>query len=173
MPNASYLRQASVSLIVLAACATSTPPPERQAAPPAAAQAAAPSNPAPALPSAIAAAPQPSSPSVLPPDTLAGPAADRVSELATKAAPLVDAFLNLNGLFTRDGKRVLITSNRDGLPQLYIANAARPDSPARRLVELRERVRLDTTTPDGKAVLFGSDHGADEKWSIWRVNVDD
>src|SRR5262249_23184105 len=174
-PNARYLRQASVALILLAACATSTPPPERQAAPPTAAQAAAPPTPAPALPSATAAAaaPQPSSPSVLPPDSLTGPAPYRVAELAAKAAPLVDAFLNLNGLFTRDGKRVLITSNRDGLPQLYVADATRPDSPARRLVESRERVRLDTTTPDGKGVLIGSDHGADEKWSIWRVNVDD
>jgi len=98
--------------------------------------------------------------------------ADRVAELATKATPLVDAFVNSNGLFTRDGKQVLITSNRDGLPQLYVADAARSDSPARRLVESRERVRLDTTTPDGKAAILGSDHGADEKWSIWRVNVD-
>jgi len=174
MPNARYLRQAWVALFVLAACATSTPPPERQATPPAA-QAAAPPPLAPAPPSATAAAaaPQPSSPSVLPPDSLTGATAARVAELAKKATPLVDAFLNLNGLFTRDGKQVLITSNRDGLPQLYVADASRPDSPARRLVESRERVRLDTTTPDGKAVLFGSDHGADEKWSIWRVNVDD
>ncbi|HME91596.1 MAG TPA: CocE/NonD family hydrolase, partial [Myxococcaceae bacterium] len=110
---------------------------------------------------------------MLPPDTLAGPAANRVAELVTKAAPLVDAFLNSNALFTRDGNRVLIASNRDGLPQLYVATATPPNSPARRLVESPERVRLDTTTPDGKAVLIGTDHGADEKWSIWRVNVDD
>ena len=173
MPNARYLRQASVAFLLLAACATSTPSSERQATP-VTPQFAAPPTPAAALPSATAApaAPQPSTPSLLPPDSLTGPVADRVAELATKATPLVDAFVNSNGLFTRDGKQVLITSNRDGLPQLYIADASKPDSPARRLVESRERVRLDTTTPDGKAAILGTDHGADEKWSIWRVDVD-
>ena len=170
MPNTRYLRQASVAFLLLAACATSS---DRQATP-VTPQFAPPPTPAPALPSAAAAAaaPEPSRPSLLPPDSLTGPAADRVAELATKATPLVDAFLNLNGLFTRDGKQVLITSNRDGLPQLYVADASRPDSPARRLVESQERVRLDTTTPDGKAAIVSSDRGADEKWSIWRVDVD-
>ena len=28
------------------------------------------------------------------------------------------------------------------------------------------------TTPDGKAVLVRTDQGADENWSIWRVNLD-
>lgn len=109
---------------------------------------------------------------MLSPDPLSGAAADRVVELTKKAAPLVDAFLNSNALYTRDGKQVLLISNRDGLPQLYIAEAARPDSPARRLFESTERVSLAGTTPDGKAVLFRTDRGADEKWSIWRVNLD-
>ncbi len=84
----------------------------------------------------------------------------------------MDAFLNSNALFTRDGKQLLLVSNRDGLPQLYLADALRPDSPARRLLELKERVTLDATMPDGKALLFRIDQGADEKWSIWRVNLD-
>jgi dipeptidyl aminopeptidase/acylaminoacyl peptidase len=109
---------------------------------------------------------------VLPPDSLSGEAADRVAELTKKAAQVVDAFVNSNALLTRDGKQVVLVSNRDGLPQLYIADATRPDSPAKRLLESKERVRLDVTTPDGKALIFSSDHGADEKWSIWRVNLD-
>jgi dipeptidyl aminopeptidase/acylaminoacyl peptidase len=95
-----------------------------------------------------------------------------VAELTKMAAPLVDAFLNSNALLTRDGKQVVLVSNRDGLPQLYIADATRPDSPARRLFESKERVRLDVTTPDRKALIFSSDRGADERWSIWRVNLD-
>jgi dipeptidyl aminopeptidase/acylaminoacyl peptidase len=106
------------------------------------------------------------------PDAPAGADAARVAELAAKAEPLVDAFLNSEALLTRDGRQVVLVSNRDGLPQLYLADAARPDSPAKRLLESKERVTLDETTPDGKAVLFRSDRGADEKWSVYRVGLD-
>ncbi len=41
--------------------------------------------------------------------------------------PLVDAFVNSEAILTRDGKRVVFVSNRDGLPQLYIADVASPD----------------------------------------------
>jgi dipeptidyl aminopeptidase/acylaminoacyl peptidase len=106
------------------------------------------------------------------PDAPAGADAARVAELAAKAEPLVDAFLNSEALLTRDGRQVVLVSNRDGLPQLYLADAARPDSPAKRLLESKERVTLDETTPDGKALLFRSDRGADEKWSVYRVGLD-
>ncbi len=130
------------------------------AAPPAAA--AAPAEPARPAAAGTAIAPTSSAAPLVTPDTLSGAAAERVSELAKKTAPLVDAFLNSNALFTRDGKQLLLVSNRDGLPQLYLADALRPDSPARRLLELKERVTLDATMPDGKALLFRIDQGADE-----------
>ena len=106
------------------------------------------------------------------PDSPSGAAGARVAELAKKAQPLVDAFVDSEALFTRDGKQVVLVSNRDGFPQLYVADAARPELPARRLFESKERVTLAVTTPDGKALLFRSDHGADEKWSIWRAALD-
>jgi dipeptidyl aminopeptidase/acylaminoacyl peptidase len=96
----------------------------------------------------------------------------RIAELTAQATPLVDAFINLEAVLTRDGKRVLLVSNRDGLPQIYVADATRPDSPAKRLVEWPERMTIATTTPDGKSLLFRSDKGADENWSIWKVGLD-
>ena len=54
------------------------------------------------------------------------------------------------------------SSNRDGLPQLYLADTASPGSPARRLLETKERVTLDGTTPDGKSVLFNTILGLKE-----------
>jgi dipeptidyl aminopeptidase/acylaminoacyl peptidase len=84
----------------------------------------------------------------------------------------VDAFVNTEARLTRDGKQVVLVSNRDGLPQLYVSDATRPGSPARRLLETKERVTLDGTTPDGKSVLFRMDHGADEKWSVFKVDLD-
>ena len=172
MRSHSRLPRPWFALVLISACATSPPAPEQQAAPPKSA-AAAPA-PAQASPSttAVTAPQQPASGAVLPPDTLTGPAADRAAELSSKAAQLVDAFVNSNALLTRDAKQLLLISNRDGLPQLYVADATRPDSPARRLFESKERVRLDATTPDGKAIIFGTDRGADEKWSFWRINLD-
>src|SRR5262249_41867325 len=168
-----FLRLSLFALVLLSACATSPPAPERQAASPTAPEAAAPALAQAALEAtAVDAPPQPVTPAVLTPDALYGSAANRAAELAKKAAPLVNAFVNSNALFTRDGKQLLIASNRDGLPQLYVADASRPNSPARRLFEWKERVRLDATTPDGKAVLFGTDRGADEKWSLWRITLD-
>jgi dipeptidyl aminopeptidase/acylaminoacyl peptidase len=96
----------------------------------------------------------------------------RIAELTRQAAPLVDAFVNSEALLTRDGKRVLMVSNRDGLPQIYVADATRPDSPAKRLVEWPERMTIAATTPDGKSLLFRSDKGADENWSIWKADLD-
>jgi len=106
------------------------------------------------------------------PDAPAGADAARVSELAAKAQPLVDAFLNSDALLTRDGKQVVLVSNRDGHPQIYLADAARPASPAKRLFDSKERVTLDATAPDGKSIFFRSDRGADEKWSVFRAGLD-
>lgn len=106
------------------------------------------------------------------PDVPAGNDAARDEELERKAAPFVDAFIDTEAILTRDGKRVIFTSNRDGLPQIYIADASRTDSPARRLLTWTERMSIAMTTPDGKALLFRSDKGVDENWSIWKVNLD-
>jgi dipeptidyl aminopeptidase/acylaminoacyl peptidase len=106
------------------------------------------------------------------PDPIASADAARIAELSAQAKPLVDAFINSEAFFTRDGKQVLFVSNRDGLPQLYLADASRTDSPARRLATWPERMTITATTPDGKAVLFRSDKGADENWSLFKMNMD-
>ncbi|HZA14694.1 MAG TPA: S9 family peptidase, partial [Myxococcaceae bacterium] len=150
----------------LLSCATATgpepaPPPTNERSAPAASSARPPA----AVP------PAPSSQRVVP-DVPAGAAAARDVELRAKAAPIVDAFLNTAAIFTRDGKRVVFVSNRDGLPQVYLADAARPKSPARRLLEWPQRMRIGQTTPDGKSLLFRTDQGADENWSVWKVDLD-
>jgi dipeptidyl aminopeptidase/acylaminoacyl peptidase len=106
------------------------------------------------------------------PDTPAGEAAKRDAELAARAAGYVDAFTNTEPVLTRDGKRVVFVSTRDGLPQLYIAETAKPKAAATRLVATKERVTDAFPTKDGKAILFRSDTGADENWSIFRVGLD-
>lgn len=105
------------------------------------------------------------------PDTPSGAAAARDAELATRASGFLEAFVNSEPVLTRD-KHVVFVSNRDGLPQLYIADATRPASEATRLVTTTERVTGIVRTPDGKAVIFQSDTGADENWSFFRVGLD-
>src|SRR5678809_1182199 len=91
----------------------------------------------------------------------------RAKQLAKPAAAFYDAFTDGEPAFTRDGERVVFVSNRDGLPQLYVSDAARPDSAVTRLVSSTERVSGPLALADGKRVLFRSDTGADENWSIF------
>ncbi len=156
---------ALVVALVVAACGA----PAKSS--PSAAPAAPPSEPAP--PAAPAPTPPPAPVAVnADPDTPAGADAARDTELARAAAAAVDAFVNGQPVFTRDGKRVVFVSDRDGLPQLYVADAGKPDAPATRLVTSTDRVTGPVPTPDGKAVVFQSDHGADENWTYFRVNLD-
>ena len=97
--------------------------------------------------------------------------AARDAELAKLADGYVRAFTNAQPVFTRDGKRVVFVSTRDGLPQLYISDVGKAAAPATRLVQSTERVDGPTTTQDGK-IVFRSDHGGDEQWSLYRVDAD-
>jgi dipeptidyl aminopeptidase/acylaminoacyl peptidase len=152
-----------VSAALLAACASSRP------TPPAAPVAVAPPVPP---PPAAGAPPAETAQAVVEPDALAGAEAARIAEFSRQAAPFVEAFVNSEALFTRDGKQVLFVSSRDGLPQVYRADVASPTSQATRLFESKERVTLIDTTPDGKSLLVFSDKGADENWSVWKVGLD-
>jgi dipeptidyl aminopeptidase/acylaminoacyl peptidase len=159
------MRNALLFAIVVAACggpSKTTPPalPETPPAPSPTEEAAKP--PPAAAPVAVDARP----------DVPSGAAAARDAELGKIAQPVLEAFINFEPKLTRDGKRVVFASNRDGLPQLYIADAARPDASPMRLVTSSERVTGDALTPDGKALVFRSDRGFDENWSLFRVNLD-
>ena len=94
----------------------------------------------------------------------------REVELAQQVIGYLDAFTNSEPAFTPNGKRIVFVSSRDGLPQLYLAG--KPDEPATRILTTKERVASPLPTAEGKSLLFRSDVGADEQWSIFRVNLD-
>jgi dipeptidyl aminopeptidase/acylaminoacyl peptidase len=106
------------------------------------------------------------------PDVPGGQAAARDRELAPQVAGFVDAFTNTEPALTRDGKRVVFVSTRDGLPQLYLADARDPGAAATRLLTTGERIGGAFATEEGKALIFMSDTGADENWSFFRVGLD-
>jgi len=183
------MRPILFALVTLLGACASSPPPQPEPAP----TATAPDSPTPSGTSAMPApansgdaqssagpatsrAPAPSgagaTPEKVAPDAPSGQDAARIAELSREATPLVDAFINTEAQFTRDGQRAVFISNRDGLPQVYLSDARRPDAPAKRLFEWKERVSQLATTPDGRSLLFLSDTGADENWSIWKAGLD-
>lgn len=111
-------------------------------------------------------------PAVVAEDVPSGAAAQRDGELEKQAAKFVDAFWNSSPEFTPDGKRVAFVSNRDGLPQIYVADVDQPEAAAQRLLTWPERTESPIATRDGAGFLFRSDQGADENWSLYRVNGD-
>jgi dipeptidyl aminopeptidase/acylaminoacyl peptidase len=96
----------------------------------------------------------------------------REAEFAKLAAGYFDAFINTGAQLTRDRKRVVFVSNRDGLPQLYVGDVAKPGDKPMRLTQTTERVTNAVLTNDGKAALFRMDSGANENWSIFRIGLD-
>ena len=103
----------------------------------------------------------------------------RDAERVPLATAIVDAYPNWNGFFsslvatwTPDGKSLVFGSQRDGLPEIYIADAAAPDAPARALTVGPERALDAAVTWDGKYVLFTRDHEGDENHALWRIALD-
>ncbi len=103
------------------------------------------------------------------PDTLTGDAAQRVAELTRQVAGPIDAFLNTSPVFTRDGKRIVFLSTRDGLPQPYVATIGGEPT---RIATTSQRIGALIAAPGGKDVVFSSDTNADEHWSFFRVGLD-
>ncbi|HVY45912.1 MAG TPA: S9 family peptidase [Minicystis sp.] len=160
-PEDPPMRIASTLLLVplFAACAAEpTPAPVEPAAPP----------PAPSAAPSAAPAPEANADPDVP------SAADKAVEAqrAPLATALVDAFTNSAPFFTRDGKRVLFTSNRDGAPELYLGDVAAPSAPPVALTRGPERVDSADVSRDGKWVVFTRDQGADENFRIYKVGLD-
>ena len=158
-------------LLVLLGCSAGAAdkPPETSAVLPPAPEKTAP--PAPPAPTA-AQAPKDVSPAVVSPDAPSGARAARDTELKNQAEGIIRAFSNTGPWLTPDKKKVVFTSNRDGLEQLYVGEVDKPDAPPVRLTTTSERISNPWMIPGGKSILFLSDKGADERWSIFRVDID-
>ena len=130
-------------------------------------------------PPPTASATPPPPPPTSDPTTLTDEQHQRDLALAPRAAALVDAYSNMNGIFTslvaqttRDRKHVLFGSNRDGMPEIYLGDVARPSDAPRALTSGPERSIWAALTWDGKYVVYNRDEGADENWHLWRVALD-
>lgn len=113
--------------------------------------------------------PEPAPRSGADPDTPEGAAAKRDAELAATVIPYIDAFTNTRPIFTRDGKRIIFKSTRDGLPQVYVSTI---DGAATRIGAHPQRIGEILAAPGGKDLLFSSDTNGDEHWSFFRIGLD-
>jgi dipeptidyl aminopeptidase/acylaminoacyl peptidase len=111
-------------------------------------------------------------PEVVEADTPSGDDAKRDAELTADAAGIFEAFANTMPKLTPDGKKVVFKSNRDGIPQLYVSEVAKPEAAPVRVVSTKQRIGDFLIAPDGLSIIFLSDQGADENWSIFKVGLD-
>lgn len=123
-------------------------------------------------PTAPVAAPAEAPAEVVEPTVLTEDQKKRDEALAQKVAPLLDAYSNVDAQLTKDHKRVLFRSNRDGLWQAYLGETDKPAGTPKKVTSGGERVMSAHLTPDEKYVLFTSDEGADENFRIFRVGLD-
>lgn len=96
----------------------------------------------------------------------------RERALAPGVEAILDAFGNHEPRLSPDGKRVLFVSNRDGSPELFVADATNATSPARKVVPSPERALDAKWSRDGRYILFRRDTGADENFRIYRATPD-
>src|SRR5262249_32486757 len=132
--------------------------------------------PTPAQTAAEAAPPPPSdsNPTVLSEADLA-----RDKALVPQAAAIVDAYSNWGSAFLsllaqvwKDKKRVLYGSTRDGVPEIFLGEVAKPGEPPRAITKGPERAIFATFTRDEKHILYTRDEGADEAWRFYLAAPD-
>jgi Tol biopolymer transport system component len=111
-------------------------------------------------------------PPAAPPTQLTEEQKARGNARAPLATALIDAFVNGQPDFSPDGTKVLFQSNREGSPQLYLADATNPASPPLAISHGPERTDFAAFTRDGRSILFLRDQGADENFRIYRVGLD-
>ncbi|HEX4422032.1 MAG TPA: prolyl oligopeptidase family serine peptidase [Kofleriaceae bacterium] len=114
-----------------------------------------------------------------PPTALTDAQNQQDAETAPLARSIVDAYPNWNGFFSNlvaswspDGTRIVFGSVRDGSPEIYAADPAKPADPPAAITRGPERALWAGYTPDGKSLLFLRDTKGDENHHIWRVNPD-
>lgn len=162
----------SISLALscaLAACGggeATSPAPSLPPAPPPAKTASA--EPPPAEPPPA----EPARPATHEPTELTDEQKKRDQELAPKAGAIVDAFTSWGARLSKDRKRVLFSSLRDGNREIYLGSVEKPAEAPKAMTTGPERATWASFTRDEKYILFLRDAGADEYFRIYRMDAD-
>ena len=113
------------------------------------------------------------------PTILTSEQAQRDQNRVALAESIVDAYPNWDGFFSSlvanwspDGRHVIFGSLRDGLPEIYVGEVARPADPPKTVTQGPERSIWARYSVDGKWIFFLRDNKGDENHHIWRVGAD-
>jgi len=98
-------------------------------------------------------------------------AAPSTVDLEARAAAFVDAYTSSSPILLSDG-RVVFVSTRDGLPAIYVGDAAHPSAAPKKLPGPNDRVSGVRVLPGEQTALFVSDHDADGNFHVFRVELD-
>jgi dipeptidyl aminopeptidase/acylaminoacyl peptidase len=160
----SAVRSAVLLPLLLGACGRDAPPPLAPV-------------PSPIAPASLASAP-PAATTALPSTLGATPTVRtdtqraRDDARAPLANAIMDAYTNYSPQLSRDGKKVLFGSRRDGNREYYLSDVATPAAPPIQLTHGPERAGTAVFSRDGKSILFTRDTGADENYRIYQVGLD-
>jgi dipeptidyl aminopeptidase/acylaminoacyl peptidase len=169
LASVSACALACVGACALAACGGSdAPAPALRPAPPPPPKPTS-AEPAPAEPAPPA---EPAQPATHEPTVLTEEQKRRDQELAPKAGAIVDAFASWGARLSKDRKRVLFSSLRDGNREIYLGLTDRPAEAPRAMTTGPERATWASFTRDEKYVLFLRDQGADEYFRVYRMDPD-
>ena len=120
---------------------------------------------------ALSSGPQPPGATGSAPTVLSAAQLARDAALAPRTEALLKAFTNGRPRLLSDG-RVVFLSNRDGLPAIYVGDAAQPSASPRKLPGPDERIAGYEVLPDQKTVLFAADVKSDQLFAIFKVGLD-
>jgi len=169
----------SLALVLLVACAGSGQPAKLPTGSPPMAEVtpSPPPSPAPAAPAPTATTPP--APEATEPTVLTDAQRQQDAAAAPLAQSIVDAYPNWNGFFSTlvaswspDGKRIVFGSVRDGSPQIYAGDPAKPGEPPAAITSGPERAIWAAYTVDGKYILYLRDTRGDENHHVWRLAAD-
>ncbi|MCE9678073.1 prolyl oligopeptidase family serine peptidase [Shewanella sp. AS1] len=95
-----------------------------------------------------------------------------LAQYAAKAEKIINVYSDSYPSYSQDGRSVFFVSDRSGNSQLYKSDLSDPSAPPKRLTQLSERVKDPVHLSGENALIFSSDKGANELWSIFKLNLD-
>jgi len=85
---------------------------------------------------------------------------------------IFDAFSNTDPHLAAGGTKIAFKSNRDGFPEVYVADAGDPKSKPFKVATTKNRIHDFAVLPDQRSIVFSTDPAVDERYELFTVGFD-